>query len=106
MLRTLAGAKRPRHSEFLRDPGSGEQIPPRVREDTTPPVDRTAYDTRSCAGLKYHVVTAQPGKACSVSDTLLGLAPEVHLVDQHGRAVSLRHWRGQPLLLVFLRWLG
>lgn len=41
-----------------------------------------------------------------MSHTLPDPALEVLLVDQHGRAVSLRDWQGRPLLIVFLRWLG
>ncbi|GEM_PF-5430226 len=33
-------------------------------------------------------------------------APELVLLDPEGRPHSLRAWRGQPLVLVFLRWLG
>jgi peroxiredoxin len=33
-------------------------------------------------------------------------APDIHLLDAQGRRVSLRRWRGRPLVLVFLRWLG
>lgn len=34
------------------------------------------------------------------------LAPDVELLDQNGRTVSLRQWRGRPVVMVFLRWLG
>jgi peroxiredoxin len=30
----------------------------------------------------------------------------LRLVAEDGRTVSLADWRGQPVLLVFLRWLG
>ncbi len=33
-------------------------------------------------------------------------APRVELLDQQGRALSLERWRGRPVVLVFLRWLG
>lgn len=32
--------------------------------------------------------------------------PDLDLLDQHGRTVSLRAWRGRPVVLIFLRWLG
>jgi len=34
------------------------------------------------------------------------LAPDLTLLDTAGQALALRDWRGQPVLLVFLRWLG
>ncbi len=30
----------------------------------------------------------------------------LRLVDEQGHTVSAAEWRGQPVLLVFLRWLG
>jgi peroxiredoxin len=33
-------------------------------------------------------------------------APDVTFLDGDGRGVSLRDFRGRPVLLVFLRWLG
>ena len=33
-------------------------------------------------------------------------APDVTFLDAEGRAVALRRYRGRPVLLVFLRWLG
>lgn len=33
-------------------------------------------------------------------------APDIELLDQRGQALPLRRWRGRPLVLVFLRWLG
>lgn len=36
----------------------------------------------------------------------LRYAPDVELLDRAGRPVSLRQWRGRPVVLVFLRWLG
>ena len=34
------------------------------------------------------------------------IAPDLPLLDQDGKLTSLLRWRGRPLLLVFLRWLG
>ena len=33
-------------------------------------------------------------------------APDVTFLDAEGRSVALREFRGRPVLLVFLRWLG
>ncbi len=33
-------------------------------------------------------------------------APDVEFLDPEGRSVALRRWRGTPVILVFLRWLG
>jgi peroxiredoxin len=33
-------------------------------------------------------------------------APDVTFLDGEGRSVSLVDFRGRPVLLVFLRWLG
>jgi hypothetical protein len=32
--------------------------------------------------------------------------PEIDLLDLEGNVTSLRSYRGSPVLLVFLRWLG
>jgi hypothetical protein len=34
------------------------------------------------------------------------IAPDLTFLDQHGRPVAVRDWRGRPVLLIFLRWLG
>jgi len=34
------------------------------------------------------------------------LAPDLAFLDPAGQALALSDWRGQPVLLVFLRWLG
>jgi peroxiredoxin len=33
-------------------------------------------------------------------------APDVDFLDAQGRSVRLQDYRGRPVLLVFLRWLG
>lgn len=40
---------------------------------------------------------------------MTGDSPDVYdieLLNQAGQSVSLRHFRGHPVVLVFLRWLG
>jgi len=32
--------------------------------------------------------------------------PDLRLLDAAGRPVSPRDWRGRPVVLIFLRWLG
>jgi hypothetical protein len=34
------------------------------------------------------------------------MSHETRFVAEDGREVSVQDWRGQPVLLVFLRWLG
>ena len=34
------------------------------------------------------------------------LVPDLIFLDPGGAIVPLGHWRGQPVVLVFLRWLG
>jgi peroxiredoxin len=39
-------------------------------------------------------------------DRARSLAPDIALLDAAGRPVSPRAWRGRPVVLIFLRWLG
>jgi peroxiredoxin len=34
------------------------------------------------------------------------LDPDLTLLDTAGRPVAPRDWRGRPVVLIFLRWLG
>lgn len=31
---------------------------------------------------------------------------QLHIIDEDGNSVGVADWRGRPVLLVFLRWLG